>query len=487
MTVFESFIIMLREGIEAALVVGILLVAARSIGRADLERAVLWGLAWAVLASLGAAFALSRFPVGEEVYEGTLYWVSAAFVVSMMVWMHRNARGLKARLEGRVREAGAVSVTGAARERWGLGALAFLMVFREGAETVLFLGAVSLTTDALMSFAGAVGGLALAVAFCVSFVRGSLRIDLARFFRVTEWVLGIFVAQLVVNGYHEFSEVGLLPANRLSMSIVGPIVRNNSLFLLAILAIPFLLLLTRRAPAAAAEDSASLAEKRLALARVRADLFWRRAALATTAVILVSVGVVYAQELNPETLPPPDPAPVIGGEVVVPLASFEDGGLKRMALPAGDVAVRFIAVQASDGKVRAALDACEICGDFGYRQEAGGLVCLNCTAEINAATLHVGGGCNPIPVPHEIREGSLRIRVADLQSFAGRFHAAPAAEASGASPAASAALEGIDPVCGMRIRLEEAAEFLTHEGRTYYFCSSKCRALFEGDPASYAK
>lgn len=89
---FESFIIMVREGVEAALVIGILLVALRQSGRRHLERPVYIGVGLAVLASIAAAIALQYLPLSDELYEGTLYWVSTIFVISMMVWMHRTGK-----------------------------------------------------------------------------------------------------------------------------------------------------------------------------------------------------------------------------------------------------------------------------------------------------------------------------------------------------------------------------------------------------------
>ncbi len=146
---FESFVIMLREGIEAALVIGITLVVLKRSARRDLERAVYGGLGLAIVASVGAAVALSALAISEEIYEGVLYWVSAVFVASMMWWMHRKAKSLHAEIEQRVQHA--VETAGSAKEAWGLGAFAFLMVFREGAEAVMFLSAVNLTTDALLT------------------------------------------------------------------------------------------------------------------------------------------------------------------------------------------------------------------------------------------------------------------------------------------------------------------------------------------------
>ena len=473
---FESFVIMLREGIEAALVIGIVLVVLKRAGRRDLERPVFLGLGLAVLASVAAAIVLHFMPVGDEIYEGTLYWISAGFVVSMMVWMHRKGKMLRSQVEGRVRQAmegGSLGKT--SREGWMLGAFVFLMVFREGAEAVMFLAAVQLTTDAILGFIGSVLGLAGAVVFCVMFVRGSLQVDLRRFFAVTEWVLGIFVVQLLINGYHEFAEIAILPANGTSMALVGPVVRNNSLFILALVAIPLFIWLTRKPEAATQEGDVSPAAKRAATAKIRREHFYRIGAVTTALAVLISVGVVYAREIAPRNMPPPEPVAREGGFAVIPIEALADGKLHRMGFLAGGRLVRFLAMKTSDGKIRTALDACEICGAFGYIQEGENLLCLNCSAEINPFTIGNSGGCNPIPIKNEVTTTHVKVPVRALEAKAAIF-------------TAQSGLEEVDPVCGMRIRLTEAAGFETYNGKTYYFCGmGKCQASFKADPGAYVK
>lgn len=465
---FESFVIMLREGIEAALVIGIILVVLRRTQRKDLERPVWWGVGLAALASIGAAVALSRLPLNEEVYEGALYWVSAAFVASMLWWMHRNAATLRTDIEQRVSQA--VAATGARwnpKEAWALGAFAFLMVFREGAEAVMFLSAVRLTTDAMLSFIGSLAGLAAAVVFCIMFVRGSLHVNLRRFFLVTEWVLGIFIVQLVVNGYHEFSEAGLVPATQRTMAVIGPLVRHNSLFILALVAIPLLVWLTgiKRPPVAVA--SLEGAERRLAVARAQREQWSGVGAIASTVIVLAAVGVAYAREVAPKHLPPPEMLRPDGEVVSVPLSALADGTLHRFGVVVGDRTVRFLAMKTTDGRARVALDACKICGAFGYAQEHHELICLNCAAAINPSTLGVGGGCNPIPLESEVTATAIQIRLAALQPEAHLF-----ASAEGVAQTA------VDPVCGMRVKVSEAAAFETVNGKTYYFCSERCHVQF---------
>src|SRR5260370_40830381 len=104
------------------------------------------------------------------------------------------------------------------------------MVFREGIETVVILSGVTLNSSELMSFLGTLIGVALAVVFGVMFVKGSVRIDLRRFFRVTTVILLFVAAQLVISGFHELSESGVIHSTKQEMALVGPIVRNPYFF-----------------------------------------------------------------------------------------------------------------------------------------------------------------------------------------------------------------------------------------------------------------
>lgn len=461
---FESFIIMVREGVEAALVIGILLVALRQSGRRHLERPVYVGVGLAVVASIAAAIGLQYLPLSDELYEGTLYWVSAVFVISMMIWMHRTGKSLGAAIKRRVTE----TPMHGRWEAWGVGAFAFLMVFREGAEAVMFLSAVTLTTDAMLSFIGSLAGLVVAVVFAVMFVRGSVRVNLHRFFRVTEWVLGIFVAQLVINGYHEFSEAGLLPATQGTMAFIGPIVRNNSLFILAIVAIPLFIWITGAKKIVPATDGMTDAERRLALATARRERSQVIGAIVTTFVVLAAIGALYAHEIQPIERPAPEMVMADDGVIHVPLATLADGILHRYGFVAGNRTVRFLALKTSDGKIRTAFDACEICGAFGYIQDGDNLICLNCSAEINPRTLGATGGCNPIPLTSEVTPTAVRVHVGDLQKEATRFAANE-----------QTAKTEIDPVCGMQVRIDDAAATETVNGKISYFCSEKCRATFD--------
>ena len=223
----SAFLIALREGVEASLVVGIILVYLSRTGRAHLARFAWYGVAAAVALSLGIAIALERFQISEDGFEGVMLLVAAAFVVTMIVWMNRVARHLKKEIENKLETYAAKAGDAAG---WGIFLFVFLMVVREGAELALILRAVELSTAGLQTWIGTLTGIAAAVAVGVFFFKGTLRIPLSRFFAATSVILMLVVFQLAITGLHELSEAQWLPSSRTEMAIVGPIVRNDLFF-----------------------------------------------------------------------------------------------------------------------------------------------------------------------------------------------------------------------------------------------------------------
>src|SRR5438309_1279132 len=130
---------------------------------------------------------------------------------------------------------------------------ALVITLREGVEAVLMLSAVTFTTSELLRFLGTLIGVGLSILFSVMFVRGSVRINLGKFFKVTTVIL-IFVAfQLAISGLHELSENGIIPSSKRQMAIIGPIVRNDIFFFITMLALTALMVLfesKRRSPVA---------------------------------------------------------------------------------------------------------------------------------------------------------------------------------------------------------------------------------------------
>ena len=197
----QTFIITLREGVEAALVIAIAIAYLRKTGRQELLPSVYRAFSAAVIASFVFAWIFTRFQVTEESYEGWTLLASAVFVFSMVIWMNRHAKGLEGRNRNPFAKGGRLG-----KIPMGCFAFVFLMIFREGVETVLLLGAVRLDTSGIMDAIGVVLGVGLAILFGVSFVRGTIRINLRNFFRMTTAILMVVVFQLVLTGLHELSE-----------------------------------------------------------------------------------------------------------------------------------------------------------------------------------------------------------------------------------------------------------------------------------------
>ncbi len=434
---FEALIVTLREGVEAALVVGIIVAFLRREGYDRYLGAVWAGIGTATLASLAGAWVLHRLAINEEAFEGVLYLGSAVIVGSMMIWMWRHSHELSGEMKGSLSRILAREKTASVAA--GLFLFTFLMVFREGVETVLFLSALSLTTSGLMAILGVAIGLAAAVAFGVSFVRGSLRIDLGRFFKISGIALGIFVVQLLINGYHELSEAGWLPANPTTMATIGPLVQNEFFFIAAVLLLPLLMLLipgrSREPQAAEANDAATVRLER-AQARRQARARTAGAVLGIAILALLGFGFVYTRP--PVTLSPATPVQAgADGTVRIPLSTFRGTTLQRFSATVGGKPVRFFAIPVEEGgEIATAFDSCLICGPKGYYQEGPSVTCLHCGSAIYTPSIGQQGGCNPVPLASRVEGGQLVLAAADLAQGASLFATAADAHAGHAMGAA---------------------------------------------------
>ncbi len=411
----QAFIVTLREGVEAALIIGITLAYLNKIQRPNLRRPVFAALASAFVASIGVAVLLSRFQFNEDLLEGWVMLAAAFFVVTMIVFMMKTGRRLKGQIEGKI---GLLATRGS---QLGVFLFVFLMVLREGAETVLILSVVSLNSSALLSFLGTLSGVLAAVLFGVMFVKGSVRINLQKFFRVTTVILFFVAAQLLVSGLHELSESGVIPSSKEEMALIGPIVRNDFFFFVTILALAALMVLfeaRRRQPELATE---SAADRRKAIWSSRREHLWMVSVFASSFVfiLLVTAEVIYAK--SADTLPTATPVTFVNGAVAIPLAQVSDGELHRFAAREGGTEIRFLLYQKPDRKVVAIFDACEICGSVGFFKGQNGLVCKNCASPINAQSVGTPGGCNPVPLASSISGGVIVIHEADFAARAKLF------------------------------------------------------------------
>jgi high-affinity iron transporter len=208
--VLPTFVIGLREGLEAALIVGIIAAFLGQQGRKDALRQV-WigtGIAVAICSAIAVALQIISSDLPQRQQEGLETVVGALAVVMvtyMIMFMRRHARDLKGDLEG---AAGAALAAGSSR---ALVVMAFLAVLREGFETAVFLLATfHASGDASTSWLGAVIGIAVAVAIGYGVYKGGVKLNLARFFKVTGLVLVVVAAGLVMTAFMTANEAGWL-------------------------------------------------------------------------------------------------------------------------------------------------------------------------------------------------------------------------------------------------------------------------------------
>ncbi len=200
-----TFVITLREGFEAALIIGLIFAYLAKTGQKEQTTAVWWGVAAAVATSVavGAILYLSAGELqgaSEKIYEGATMIFAAALVTWMAFWMRRQAATIGSHLREQVSESlrsgGAV----------GLATVAFIAVAREGLETALFLFASTQNSGPVIALAGGILGLVAAVGLGVAFYGGALRLDLSKFFTATSVLVILFAAYLIFGGLHELGQ-----------------------------------------------------------------------------------------------------------------------------------------------------------------------------------------------------------------------------------------------------------------------------------------
>lgn len=217
-----SILLSLREGLEAALIIGIVLGALRRTGRSDLNRSLWAGVLSAVIVSLLSALLLHAVDKelegpAEHIFEGVTLLLAAGVLTWMIFWMRRQSGSMKSQLESNVNRAANQGGV------WGLYFLAFIAMLREGIELALYLTAASLTSSSFQTLLGTSIGLFAACLFGYLIYTTTIRLNLQRFFKVTGVILILFAAGLIAHSVAEFNEAGIIPA------IINPIWNLNSL------------------------------------------------------------------------------------------------------------------------------------------------------------------------------------------------------------------------------------------------------------------
>jgi high-affinity iron transporter len=203
----QAFVITLREGLEAFLIVAISLAYLRKTGRRELVPAIHWGIGTSILLSIGAGLLLAKAR-NQALWEGVLGIVAAFLVASLTVHMWRAGRHMKKDIEGRLAASSGKLGGGAF---WGVFVFTLLMITREGMETAMLMNALLFQVKAMSIAGGALGGTLIAAFIAFLWSRFGHRVNLARFFQVTAVFMFVFVVQLLIYGFHELAEAHVLP------------------------------------------------------------------------------------------------------------------------------------------------------------------------------------------------------------------------------------------------------------------------------------
>ena len=222
-----ALVLAFREGLEAALILGIVLGVLRRVGRRDQVQVVWLGAGLAALLSIGAGTGLYALGISfegraEEVFEGLAMLLAAGVLTWMIFWMDKQGRQIQAGLEQDARRA---ATSGG---NWAIFSLAFLAVLREGIELALFLTAATFTATAAATLLGGLLGLGLAALAGWLIFFSTARLGVGAFFRVTSILLIFFAAGLVAHGIHELNEAGIVPAVVEHVWDTNPVLDENS-------------------------------------------------------------------------------------------------------------------------------------------------------------------------------------------------------------------------------------------------------------------
>lgn len=415
----QSLIIVLREGIEAALVVAIIYAYLSKAGKEDLKKNVNLGVGIAVLMSIITAIVLKmiNFNPENEVLEGTMFLIAGLLVLSLLLWMKKTSKNINEEINSKM--SGIMNKT--TGQAFGITLFTFFMVFREGFETVLFIFTLSTEASAVSNILGALLGLALAVIFTYLFIKGSSNISLSKFFKVLNLILYILLVRLFAGAIHEFGEVQLIPLGPKVATILGYIVRDNSLILISIfiVTIPMLMMIFSKNKL----DISNLTgtEKRIKVAEINKQ---RNIKIAALALIVTINGLLISEFVSIVTKKTIDPNPikvsVNDGKIQIPVSNLGDSVLSKYSFDTEDgKIVRFIILKRDTNDYGVGFDACLVCGSKkgGYYQEQGNvdsIICKNCNAPIAIPTIGLPGGCNPIELKYEIKNDEIIINSDDL-------------------------------------------------------------------------
>jgi high-affinity iron transporter len=222
-----SYLIGLREGLEAALIVGLTLSVLTKMKKPEYRPAVWWGVAAAIIISIAIAVMIQLVGASlegraEEIFEGAMMIFAAGVLTWMIFWMQRMSRRIQQGLESDVRAAATQG------QNMGLFGIAFFAVLREGIETALFLTAAAMNASTQETMIGGLAGIFTAAILGWGLFASTIRLDVRRFFLLSSALMILFAAGLFAHGIHEFNEAGLIPSVIDPLWDINPILDEKS-------------------------------------------------------------------------------------------------------------------------------------------------------------------------------------------------------------------------------------------------------------------
>ena len=279
------------------------------------------------------------------------------------------------------------------------------------------------TSDMLLRALGFVLGVIAAI--CLSLMVRSLRATS----NAISFKIAIVLSMIILLVQHVTSLLQIMQGSILlyiddfSFSVLVWLINNNPLMIMAQISV-FLIpavasLVIGFKTAVVGENAAEIRTKRAFKRKSRKSAL--TALLAAVTVILTLTVGVSVMNIKP-TLTPPEPYELHDGLATINFVQISDGHLHRFQYKAKDGTVmRFIIIKKNGGAYGVGLDACENCGDAGYYEKDGKIICRKCDVAINLATIGFKGGCNPIPFPYKAGHGKITIHTADLDVLSSHF------------------------------------------------------------------
>ena len=384
---------------------------------------------FAVCASALAAFIFPALSLREEITEfvETYIMLLGSFLVGgMVIWMSREASAIR-QVDKRIDIV--VNRKPGVMECLGLFSVVFMLVFRESAETILLISALSSRIGSNLFEVTSTGlvGVGIAALLGLFILKGLVRINPRVFFSGARIVFLTLMGWLAVNVVYNFAQFGVISLTTQQLSFMMLLAREDIsiLIMCSFIGVPaIMVILTPLLKSSAAKEvvNESSAQRRLRLAAERRMLILRGCIGILMLIILGIVDEAFWTTATSTAVYDPSPLTVAPeeGKVKILLSDLSDGLLHKYSVAARGVFVRFFMIQHS-GIVRVALDACQICPPVGYYMQGENIVCKNCGAPINIDTIGMAGGCNPRPLRFNSDGSHLLIDFADLESSAQYF------------------------------------------------------------------